>query len=317
MSEATRAGAAHEADADPVYKAPRGLPAFDVSWLRPDSRHGEDAGRALLEEMRRPVAMAALRKLMWVDMDERGDIPPVIIVLGERGQLLAEVTATQIDHHLGFHAMRVLRAGFDADGLVAVFDAHRAEALPGETPEDMRRKWGKPGSMQKACDDEGACDAGLLTDCLLVYRAWRSGRVCLATLPYAYHGKGGPPFRWAGPGEHTLAQDAGDGSFMQGGNVEAVRRIMATPAIIDHPVTQAAASLMGLGEPGQLREKKLYHTARAALACLAGQGFIVLASQEMGDAEGMAELAAGARGGDAPQGGTPRERADARRRKKR
>lgn len=239
------------------------------------------------------IEIAKQVKLDWVEETDRGDMPPTLFV--ERGGVIvAVVMAPQVDKHAGLHAATICRVGFKADALTMVLDAHiKEEKIPeGMTAEEAKDQIAKnyePGSMQKACDEDGACEKGEIADVLLCHRVDGEGTLKMWMMPYAYHGKGGQPFRWME--EHPVAQkyntdgDDIDEATYTGFIPETMKAIMKQPGILegDNPVStflKQAASDMEMSP-----ERQLYHTGRAILRLLSGQGFQVLDLQEHPDGE--------------------------------
>jgi hypothetical protein len=128
------------------------------------------------------------QKKHWVETTERGDIPPLVMVFKD-GEFVAAATGTNVDKHQGMQIASLMQIGFQPDKLLIVLDSHFAKAMPGETAEDMARKY-PPGSMQKMCDEEGACEAGTISDCLVLASIDKDKKFDMDILPYDYHGKG-------------------------------------------------------------------------------------------------------------------------------
>lgn len=110
------------------------------------------------------------------------------------GDFVAAATGPEVDKYQGMKIASMMQMGFQPDRLLIVLDSHFVQSLPGETAEDMHRKY-PPGSMQKMCDEEGACEAGEISDCLVLASIDKDKKFEMDILPYDYHGKG-TQFRW-------------------------------------------------------------------------------------------------------------------------
>lgn len=97
------------------------------------------------------------------------------------GLLVAVVEAPAVDKEAALFAARVGAQGYGADGLTIILDAHIKLINPGE-------ELPRPGELQRQCDEEGACDLGLISDTLIVQRLSIDGAAQIAILPYKYHG---------------------------------------------------------------------------------------------------------------------------------
>jgi hypothetical protein len=100
--------------------------------------------------------------------DDPGDIPPIVI--WERGgKPVAVAQVDQVDRDLGLEALHRGRIGYGATSATFIVDAHQTHTVINPTTGE---RWA-PGEMQDLCDREGACEIGLLTDCLMLvhYRA--------------------------------------------------------------------------------------------------------------------------------------------------
>lgn len=195
------------------------------------------------------VEFAKFQKAWAVEKLERGDIPPTVIIERD-GHVQAIVVSPQVDKYLGLQAAAMCQAGYDPDSITMVMDAHigtmtpeREEGTPPMTEEDIekatqefRKKY--PKGMQHACDNEDACATGDITDCLICHRINRKGEISMVTIPYAYHGKDGPPFKWLDqePKYKKMFEgstDGPDGLVLKGLIPDALRKIMTTPPILE------------------------------------------------------------------------------------
>ncbi len=223
------------------------------------------------------VDFAKKQKAWAVEKTDRGDIPPTVIV--ERDGICAIVIAPQIDKHLGLKAAAMCQAGFDPDALTMVMDAHitQAQKKEGQTIEEAEEEFRKkfpPGSMQRMCDEEGACETGLITDCLICHRITRDGKISMVTLPYSYHGKGGPPFKWLDqdPKFGKLSESENPEAEVRGMIPDALRGIMKQPSFLDQipKIKEIQDSFGDFSE-----ERCRFHTARAMMSMLSSQDFII------------------------------------------
>ena len=211
-------------------------------------------------------------KLAMVNGTDRGDVPPV--VLAERkGKPVSLIMAGQGNKMLGLHAAKLARIGMDVDTITVMFDAHMAGLREGETVEQFRERY-PPGSMQRMCDEEGACELGEIIDCITVQRVTRTDTVG-ASLPYHYHGVG-TTFRWD---EEKIAVQSevlsGEKRLerMSGMLSDALRKIINMPSLLE----QGEAILTRMfGDGPDAREKAFYHGARGTMQALDSQGFFVL-----------------------------------------
>lgn len=219
--------------------------------------------------------IAKHHKKMWVETSDRGDIPPTVFVEKD-GKVVSVIVAPQVDKHAGLHAAHLARMGFDADALSIIMDAHATvgHAKPGQSEEEREEEFRKkypPGSMQKMCDDEGACERGEIVDILLCQRIDRDGNFRMFTLPYSYHGKGGPEFKWL---ESDALHGFGEEKTKFTGFIpDSLKKIMAEKQILDH---EDFSHLRGVGLKMELdSERQQYHASRSVLKILNEQGFLV------------------------------------------
>lgn len=152
------------------------------------------------------------------------DLPPVVEAR-RNGRQVAMAMAPVVNRDQGLVAAKVLADAFAADELWFVTDAHmsRDELNP------LSGKPWAPGEMQRACDGEGACELGLITDCMMINRVDRALRHSLCLLPYhVHHGEG--TMRWVDDIEHRTTDDEGfqvDGVVP--GELESAMRITPRP----------------------------------------------------------------------------------------
>lgn len=230
------------------------------------------------------VEFAKRQKDHAVKNTDRGDIPPTVIV-ERNGKVQAIVIAPQIDKRLGLQAAAMCQAGYDPDAITMVLDAHIGTMSSGKRPDGEKMteeeieaataEWRKkyPKGMQHACDNEDACATGDITDCLICHRINREGKITMVTLPYAYHGKDGPAFKW-------LDQDAkykdmvGESPIELTGLIpDALREIMSHGNIIDQVPTikELSNHFKDFSE-----ERIRFYIARAIIGLLASRHFAIL-----------------------------------------
>ena len=108
------------------------------------------------------------------------DISPV--VQGWRGsQPVVLLAPARVNRDDALHAARLAAVGFGCDVLSFTADGWQA-ADPARNP-TTGKPWG-PGEMQRAAEEEGALEAGWITEALTVNVVNRAGDVLGAALPY-------------------------------------------------------------------------------------------------------------------------------------
>lgn len=148
------------------------------------------------------------------------DLAPIILVERD-GIPLGVLEAPEVNKELGLLAARAGFGGFGADTIILVMDAHVAPVKPEEAGQY------RPGEMQRRCDEEGACELGLMTDALIFHRVTRriearerNGEtevtpvieMEMATVPYIFHeaeGQPTAPLRWASSVREDLWREHG------------------------------------------------------------------------------------------------------------
>jgi hypothetical protein len=215
------------------------------------------------------------QKAMWVETTDRGDMPPTTFVFRD-GECLCIITAPQVDRDEGLKAVHIARHGLKADEFIVVFDAH-VQSVPKEKAEEYMETY-KPGSMQKACDEEGACELGQMSDCLCCHWINEKLEAEVKILPYAYHGKdGGVPFNWIDfEGLGSASESASDLSAMSGIIPDALKHIMQENPKINSLPLQELANMIGLNDP----EREQWHIDRALFQVFDTQGYIVQAHKK-------------------------------------
>jgi len=223
------------------------------------------------------IDLAKHHKKMWVEISERGDMPPTIF--GERdGRVLCAVIAPQVDKYQGLQAAAMLRRGLAVDTLTMILDAHIRTGKVGQEDEFMKNY--KHGDMQKACDEEGACETGLISDCLICHRIGQDNKMKMASLTYSYHGKnGGVPFAWNNFGGRDadglrLMDETEEGVRLEGNIPHAMRQIIKLEPLVESELVKSLAGAVKGG--GMPVDKQLYHCARAIYTILSMKGFFVM-----------------------------------------
>ena len=144
------------------------------------------------------VEFSQNHKKTWVEATESGDMNPTVIGIRD-GKPVLIVVAPLLDKELGLQSIMSLRATFGIDEAALITDTH-AILTEGKSKEEIQRlieKYSAPGSMQKACDEEGACDLGEIADAICVTFLHKDKTLSMAVRPYRYHGKdGGVEFEW-------------------------------------------------------------------------------------------------------------------------
>lgn len=131
-------------------------------------------------------------------MDETGtdDVPP-LIELWRDGDPLLTIFCPDVDRDMALAAIHFAIPRINADRSVSVMDAHVTNEMVNPT---TGKPWA-PGEMQHACDQEGACDIGTLTDCLAITDYRRDGTHAMTTLPY-HVDKDAKKVHWATDSPH-------------------------------------------------------------------------------------------------------------------
>jgi hypothetical protein len=238
------------------------------------------------------LEMAKFHKQKWVESTERGDMPPTVIGIRD-GVPKVMTVANQIDKHLGIFALKVLRQAFVVDECLLINDTHMM-LTKGKSEEEIQRlaaKYvGKPGSMQKACDEEGACALGEIADaiCILHYSLANPKKMSMYSYPYDYHGKeGGVEFHWMPQYDEEMVDcdlnsnitvstvnDKKTGSGLGGFVPESIHFAMNLPSIKDTPLGQMFLQETGLDskDPAVIQTME-QHQQTAARLILTQQGF--------------------------------------------
>lgn len=156
--------------------------SFDLS---PFPEHMRPAMQHALDRKNELVARAG--------PDENDDLVPSVDVFRNE-RFLAGILAPQIDRDLALAAANIAIPGFNAEAVIVTLDAHLTQNVThndkGESVWTAGPRKGhvvRQHEMQTMCDEEGACEIGLITDCLIVMRVDREGVVEQGMLPYHVH----------------------------------------------------------------------------------------------------------------------------------
>jgi hypothetical protein len=200
-------------------------------------------------------------KKIWCDITERGDMPPYLIIEKD-GIQVASIFAPQIDKMLALKAAHMCRVAIGINGIALCCDSHMASMKAGD-----EKNW-KPGEMQRMCDEEGACEAGLISDCLSIVTLDRKDKLCLASIPYSYHGKG-TKFSWAEDKNYIMNED---GENRIEGNIPyALRKIMEETPLAETDNGKLLSNAMKLSP-----DQQYYHCIRATFTALSMEKFFII-----------------------------------------
>jgi hypothetical protein len=212
-------------------------------------------------------------KKIWVECTKRGDMPPTVVV-ERKGVPLLIVTAPEVDKVLGLKCAEICRVCMDADAITLICDAHMTMVAK---PEDLE-KW-KHRRMQDACDEEGACATGEITDCIQATRVDSNLKMECHCIPYDYHGKdGGIEFKWKLDGQ-LIMDEATEGVRIEGYISDVLREIMKLKPLIEDESFNKGSDKFFQEEISE--EKKLYHTGRVCRRLLAEKGYLIMEMVEV------------------------------------
>lgn len=116
------------------------------------------------------------------EVGHNDDIGPVLEFF-RGGEMVCTVFCTQVNRDHGLEAAYQLAPALEADAVTMAVDAHYTNRM-----NDPRtgKPW-EPHSMQNFCNEEGACDLGLITDCIYSMKAHRDGTFLWSNRPYHVH----------------------------------------------------------------------------------------------------------------------------------
>lgn len=219
-------------------------------------------------------------KVARTSVDENDDLKTMVEIIRD-GKPVCSVVAPQVDRDMGLHVVQIGAEVFEATECWFMSDSHISHSKEG--PDG--KPWG-PGAMQRACDQEGACELGLITDCLMVYGRTRDrSREYLITVPYHIN-KTAREVHWIDKeAECKLPNDAED-SRIEGLIPDVFEECFANDTL--HTLI-AKGNLPELFAPlakdlGNMPEdERLAHADVAAMKFLTMQGFAVMATQPAND----------------------------------
>ncbi len=207
------------------------------------------------------------------------DIPPHLLPW-RAGSPVAAIICPQVDKQQALTAAALAVPGFGADAIAVTVDAH-VTATPVNPA--TGRVWA-PGEMQRACDQEGACSAGLLAACLATLLVRADHTVELWQRKYRVDKTTGA-VHWLDPAdrrrEHAMTS-------LTGLVPDTLRDCFDHPTVWDGEVTAAAAAA-GLTDA---HARALVDCATAAAVAAAVPGAQVLLAPESAEAAAIAEWCA-------------------------
>lgn len=167
MSTKARAEARRKArkpEAEPI-------PAVEIPDIVPD-------------DLREDVAWALGFKNFAVDanMFDTGDTPPLMSIYRD-GELLLHAFAPRVDRDLGLWFLDRAVSGYSADAASLFTDAHMMD----QRFFDEKGRGPDPHELQHMCDNEGACELGLTTDCIFGMHVTRAEPEAARYLSFPYH----------------------------------------------------------------------------------------------------------------------------------
>jgi hypothetical protein len=209
------------------------------------------------------IELVKNHKKSFLNSSKGNNVPPTLFVERE-DKVVAILIAPAMDKELLFQAAMICRKGLIAEGFTAIFDAHMATSnVKQETEEEFFSKF-PPGSMQKMAS-EGACDEGVITECLVCHRINKDKQITMITIPYVE--KYGI-VAWKDAAVTIL--DEKDGVKLNGTIPAALRKIIEMPSFMEDDKVQIMAKLCHVDPEDQIK-----FTTRGALGVLASKGFHV------------------------------------------
>lgn len=170
------------------------------------------------------------------------DLCPMVDVWRD-GRFLAGIVCPEVDRDLALNAAQVAVPGFSADRVVLALDSHMSSSA---TNPSTGEAWG-PGEMQGLCDNEDACDLGLITDAMVIHEVGRDGSWELRILPYHVH-KTSRTIAWLPEVEQLSSETAGH--ELSGLVVEVVQDAFKMPTIYETVLAQLDEEAPGVDPPG-------------------------------------------------------------------
>lgn len=155
-----------------------------------------------------PVHITDAAQQAWIykelgvsNLDEDFDIAPNVTWLRD-GVLVANFLGTRVNKYDAIALVVMGSRMLSADEIVVSMDTHISSEL-------INPKTGKPwvpGEMQNLCNDEGACDTGLITDAISTFRLGKD--VPSAMLSRKYHvNHATREVHWVDPWDAVLEDD--------------------------------------------------------------------------------------------------------------
>lgn len=190
--------------------------------------------------------------------DQIDDIVPIIVVQRD-GDPLAVVRVSQVDRDEGLAAAELAVTGFGADAVTFITDAHMTTS-----PVDPRtgERWA-PDAMQNFCDNEGACDLGILTDTLTAMRVQRNGHIQLCSRPYHVH-KTARTIAWIEDHEYNKVVETSKTAVVVGYLAETLSGCFTRPSLKDTLLRQG---LLPLEQALHVDDVAIATTMSALQAC--------------------------------------------------
>lgn len=179
-------------------------------------------------------------------------------------ETVALVFCVNVDRDEALQAASVGVPGWEADHLICLLDAHQSDERflehYGHTPD--------PFELQDLCDNEGACELGLITDAIMILEAWRSGRLRMTNVPYHVH-KTARTVHWIEDDRFACfdTEEHKDGG-LAGIVPEALRHFFTIPTLGERVELDPAQ--FGLDPDGPQAQ---IHKDLAVMTVLAGAGF--------------------------------------------
>lgn len=203
------------------------------------------------------------------------DIPPYLV--GFRGPdgragLLIEVVCGEVDREQGLDAVFSL-AAMECVAVAATYDAHVTTVM-------INPRTGKPwerDEMQGLCDGEGACDTGLLTDCLTTTAVFADGEVAGFNHSYHFH-EAKREVGWVDEGKGL----GSDGGVLQGYIVDNMRHLMLEGRTRSALLLSETAKMFG---PHLGKQLRAHRDATMIRLLSENAGFVRVARQAAGNAK--------------------------------
>lgn len=133
------------------------------------------------------------------EKEDHYDICPTIEFYKD-GRPVLMLVARGVSRDNALAAARIAAGPTKPDVICATLDAHVTQSM---TNPATGKPWA-PGEMQGACDDDGACATGLLTDCLCTMAVFRDGHQEMLQRRYRGHETKGN-LVWLGNGEEMVS----------------------------------------------------------------------------------------------------------------